>query len=106
MKLKSDDFEIDLLETPKRSRFLRPPGWYWQEIHLPPKGPFASLGDVLRDLTNAVETGELAEALRAQSEAFEARRVTPAPQAEERGRNTRLADGRLLAGGNGVRPSS
>ena len=90
MKLKSGDSDIDVVETTERCRYLGRPGWYRQEIHLPPNGPFASLGEVLRDLANAVETGELAEALRVHSKASEARRVASAvgQQAEESGRSS------------------
>jgi hypothetical protein len=60
MKLKVEDFEIDVMKQSRPSKWFPRRGWYWQEIHLPPNGPFGSVGDALRNLTDKVESDELA----------------------------------------------
>jgi hypothetical protein len=60
MKLKVADFDIDVMKQTRPSKWFRRRGWYWQEVRLPPNGPFGSVGDALRNLTAKIESGELA----------------------------------------------
>ena len=60
MKLKIADLDIDVMKQTRPSRWFRRRGWYWQEVCLPPNGPFRSVGDALRNLTARIESGELA----------------------------------------------
>lgn len=63
MKLKGADFDIDIVECTKPRKWFPHVGWYWQEVRLPPSGPFSSIGDALRNLTDKIESGELIEAV-------------------------------------------
>jgi hypothetical protein len=63
MKLKIADFDIDVMKQSKPSRWFRRRGWYWQEVCLPPNGPFGSVGDALQNLTARIESGELRAAV-------------------------------------------
>jgi hypothetical protein len=60
VKLKIADLNIDVMKQTKPSKYFRRRGWYWQEVRLPPNGPFGSVGDALRNLTARIESGELA----------------------------------------------
>ncbi len=59
MTLQIDEFDIAIVEHDKRRRWFGPPGWYWAEYRLPPRGPSGSVGDALRDLTAEIASGAL-----------------------------------------------
>jgi hypothetical protein len=54
---------------------MGPKGWYWQEPHLPPDGPFkTSLGPLL-NFVSQFESGQLAERLAVARAEFERNRA-------------------------------
>ena len=75
MHLQVEDFEVYVRRVAKRNRDYSGPGWFWQETTLPPRGPFASVGDALRDLTTEIESGRLRADVKARLAEFAARRA-------------------------------
>lgn len=77
MKLQVVDFDIDIMEHRRPSKWFPVRGWYWQEVRLPPQGPFDTVGEALRNLTAKIESGELRAALDAKEAERQRRKASP-----------------------------
>lgn len=64
MKLTIADLDFYIFEQDERSEHFPVPGWYWQEVRLPPSGPFDSANHALHDLVRALESGKCNPAAR------------------------------------------
>jgi hypothetical protein len=65
VKVQAAEFDIDVICKRRPTKNFGPAGWYWQEVHLPPAGPFGDVGTTLGDLAAKIESGELGVALNA-----------------------------------------
>ena len=63
MRLEIADFDLHLTEQNHLTGARRGPGWFWQEVRLPPVGPFASMREALQDLFAKIESGDLGKAV-------------------------------------------
>lgn len=87
MKLQIVDFDIDIMEFRRPRRGFPVRGWYWQDIRLPPRGPFDTVGEALRHLTAEIESGRLKTAVDAKAAARRGAGSSPSLTCRPLGKN-------------------